>query len=204
MAEPIDMGNLDSSARRAGYGDGLLEVFAAIVLGVLALGWVANPPFVGILAAFIVLYGWKAVEKVKERITYPRIGYFQERADEPESTARGMLTFIGGAFVLVIAVVALSGGFTDAAEWRRAAPLMSGLSLSGGFWYAGDRSGLMRHRIIAGWSVVSGIGLWVLGDGASYAGVVWHLVSLAIPLALIGIWSLQKFIAAHPVQTIDG
>jgi len=204
MSESIDFGNLDRSARRAGYRDGLLEVFAAIVLSVIALAWLASPPFVGIVSAFIVLYGWKAVEKVKERVTYPRIGYFQERADEPKSTAWGMLVFIVGAFALMIVVVALSGGLSDSAEWRRAAPLVSGLTLAAGFWYAGDHSGLLRHRLISMYSVAGGIALWALGDGASYSGVVWHLTSLAVPLAAIGVWAMLRFIASHPVQAIDG
>jgi hypothetical protein len=199
MTGNVDVNEMDRRARTAGYGDGLLEIFAAIVLLTIALVWLTQPVFVGILAAFIVLYGWKVVERVKERVTYPRIGYFRERSDDPASTSRGMLVFIGGAMLLMVFAVYLSGGFNEPSEWRRAAPLLSGVSLAGGFWYAGDRSGLLRYRLIAGLSAIGGVMLWLLGSGDSYLPVAWHLVGLALPLLVLGIWSLVRFLRAHPI-----
>ena len=204
MADGVDIGDLDQRARRAGYQDGLLEIFAAVVLLVIAAAWIANPSFVGILAAFIVLYGWKAVERVKEKVTYPRIGYHKERADEPGSTGRGMLTFILGAVVVMVLAVALSGDLGDASQWRRAATLLSGITLAAGFWYASEQSGFLRHRVVSVYSVVTGFVLWVVGSGDDYSGVVWHLVGLAVPLALIGIWALIRFTRQHPRRLLDG
>ncbi len=203
MSGNMDIGDIDRRARSAGYGDGLLEIFAAVVLSVLALGWLANPGFVGILAAFVVLYGWKVVDRIKARVTYPRIGYFRERGDDSGSTARGMLLFIGGAFLLMLLAILASGGLTDAAEWRRAAPILSGISLAGGFWYAGEQSGLVRHRVVAVLSLISGVSLWIMGSGESYAGVVWHLVGLAVPLAIMGAWGLYRFMQMHPIQDVS-
>jgi hypothetical protein len=198
----IDVGGIDRRARTAGYDDGLLEIFAATALLTIALAWIVNAAFVGIAAAFVVLLGWKAFDRAKALITYPRIGYYRERSDEPKRTARGILLFIGGAFLLMVLVILISGGLADPTEWRRAAPLMSGISLAGGFWYTADRSGLLRYRLIAGLSVVSGVLLWWFGSGESYVGVVWHLVILSVPLALVGIWSLARFIRTHPVQEL--
>ncbi len=203
MAGDMDIAELDRRARTAGYADGLLELFASAVLLTLALGWIANPGFVGILAAFVVLYGWKAVERIKARVTYPRIGYFRERADDPETTARGILLYIGGALVLVVGVVWLSGDIADPAEWRRAAPLLSGISLAGGFWYLGEQSGLVRHRLVAAGSVLGGVALWLFGSGNDYSGVVLHLIGLAVPLSLLGAWSLWHFLRSHPVRQTE-
>lgn len=202
MAGGIDIGGIDRRARTAGYRDGLLEIFAALVLLTIALAWVVNPGFVGIVAAFIVLYGWKVVDRVKQRVTYPRIGYYRERAEEPKSTARGMLLFMGGAFLLMIIAIVTTGSISDSADWRRAAPLLSGISLAAGFWYAGDNSGLLRHRFIAAWALVSGALLWLFGSGEDYSGVVWHLLGLAAPLAVLGIWGLQRFMRTHPIQDL--
>jgi hypothetical protein len=200
MGDDIDIGAIDRRARAAGYGDGLLELFAAAVLGSLALGWIANPAFVGILAALVAIYGWRVVERVKQRVTYPRIGYHKERPDDARSTSRGMLSFIAGAFALMAVVVLVFGDVTDAADWRRAAPLVSGLTLAAGFWYAGAKSGLLRHRLIAAWSVGSGVLLWWFGTGASYATVAIHLGALALPLAVIGTIGLVRFIRDHPIR----
>lgn len=200
MADGIDIGSIDRRARSAGYGDGLLEIFASVVLFLIALSWLGDPAFVGILAALVAIYGWKVVERVKERVVYPRVGYYKERSDDAKETSRGMLIFIGGAFLLMVLAILIFGNITDASEWRRAAPLLSGLTLAGGFWYAGDKSGLIRYRLISAWSVISGGLLWWFGSGASYSTIVWHLVGVAVPLALIGIWSLLQFLRTHPIQ----
>lgn len=194
----LDFEALDKRARAAGYGDGLLEIFAAIILLVLALGWAVSPGLIGVLAALIVLYGWKLVERIRARVTYPRIGYFRERSDDVGATARGMLLFIGGALAVMVLVVWLAGGLGDVREWRRAAPLLSGISLAGGFWYAGGRSGFAHYRFIAVVSVVVGVLLWMLGKGDSYAFVAWHLAAVGVPLAVIGVWSLVRFVRSHP------
>lgn len=200
VTDGIDIGSIDRQARSAGYGDGLLEIFASVVLTLIAVSWLGNPAFVSILAAFVAIYGWKVVERVKESVVYPRVGYHKERSEDAKETSRGMLMFIGGALLLMALAVLLFGDVTDASEWRRAAPLLSGLTLAGGFWYAGDKSGMLRYRLVSAWSAVSGVLLWWFGSGDSYSGVVWHLIGLAVPLAVIGVWSLMVFLRTHPVQ----
>jgi hypothetical protein len=200
MGGNVGLPDIDRRARTAGYADGLLDLFAAAVLTVLAVGWVVNPGMIGILAAVFVLYGWKLVERVKERITYPRIGYFREKADDQSTNARGMLLFIAGAVAVMVLAVWLAGDLTDSAQWRRAAPLVSGISLAAGFWYAGKKSELLRYRWIAALSLMSGIALWALGSGQSYSAMVWHLLGLAVPLAVTGTWSLVRFVRSHPVR----
>ena len=200
MTNGFDTNRIERQARAASFQDGLMELFAAVVLVMIAIAWVASPAFVGIVAAFVVLYGWRVVEKLKRRITYPRIGYYQEKAEDAGTTARGMLTFIAGAVALMVAAVAIYGDLTNAADWRKAAPLLSGMSLAGGFWYAGDRSGLVRHRVIAGYSVVTGVLLWAFSSGDTYEPVVWHLLGLALPLSAIGASALEHFIRTHPLR----
>ena len=197
MTNSIDTNEIERRARAASYQDGLTELFAAVVLVTIAIAWVASPSFVGIVAAFVVLYGWRLVERVKRRITYPRIGYYQERSEDPAATGRGVLLFLACAIGVVIAAVAIFGDLAEPSEWRRAAPLLSGLSLAGGFWYAGDRSGLIRHRVISIYSVATGVMLWVFASGATYEPVVWHLIGLALPLAAIGTWALEHFLRTH-------
>lgn len=200
MSARFDADEVRKSAIAATYSDGLIELFTALVLLVIAVAWAASPAFVGIFAAFIVLYGWKVVELVRQRITYPRLGYFRERPEQPAETARGILTFMAAAFVLMVIAIAVGGGITEASEWRRAASLFSGLTLAGAFWYVGDRSGLIRHRFVAAFSVVTGVGLWLVGSGETYEGVIWHLLGLVLLLGAIGTWALVHFLRTNPVH----
>ena len=200
MSNSPNTHQIEQRVRTVTYSDGLTELFAAAVLLVMALLWISTPAFVGIAAAFIVLFGWKLVEKAKERITYPRLGYFQEQSEEPGETARGILVFCSVAFAAVIALIAITGGITESAEWRRAAPLLSGLTLVGAFWYLADRSGLMRHRILAIYSVATGLVIWLFTSGADYEGMVWHLLGMVLLLGAMGTWGLVHFVRTHPVQ----
>lgn len=197
MTSEFDTEDIERRARAVSFEDGLMEIFAAAVLVIIAIAWVASPSFVGIVAAFIVLYGWRLVERVKRRITYPRIGYYQERSEDAAATGRGILIFLACAIGVTIAAIAVFGDLTEASEWRRAAPLASGLSLAGGFWYAGDRSGLIRHKALAVYSVITGVMLWAFSSGATYEPVVWHLLGMALPLAAIGTWALEHFLRTH-------
>lgn len=200
MSSNPDTHQIEQSVRTATYRDGLTELFAAAVLLAMALLWISTPAMIGIAAAFVVLYGWKLVEKAKQRVTYPRLGYFRERSETPRDTARGILVFCALAAAAVVALVAVSGGISQAAEWRRAAPLLSGLTLAGAFWYLGDRSGLVRHRFVAGFSVATGFIVWALSSGADYEGMVWHLLGMVMVLGALGTWGLIHFIRTHPVQ----
>ena len=204
MTGDIDIDSIDRKARAAGYEDGLLELFASVVLLVLAIGWLTTPGMVGIPAALVAVFGWRGVDRVKERVTYPRIGFHRERPDDAKETSRGMLLFMGGAFALMALVVLLSGDLGDVSEWRRAASLFSGITLAAGFWYSADKSGLLRLRLVAAWSVLSGVLLWWFGSGETYSGVAWHLIGMALPLAAIGVWVLLRFLREHPTPPANG
>ena len=103
MANSFDTNQIERRARAASFEDGLMEIFAALVLTTIAVAWVASPSFVGIVAAFVALYGWRLVEKAKRRITYPRIGYYQERSEDAAATGRGMLIFLACAIGVMAA-----------------------------------------------------------------------------------------------------
>lgn len=200
MANRYDPDDIERRTLAAGFQDGLIDLFGAAVLVSIALMWAVSPVFVGVLSALVVLYGWRAVEKVKERITYPRLGYFRERPEEPRTTGGGILIFLAVSVAIMVTTVAVFGDLTEAASWRRAAPLLSGLSLAGGFWYTARRSGFLRHRLAAAFSVVTGVVLWATGSGADYRSVVWHLLGLSALLTVSGGWGLARFLRTHPVQ----
>ena len=200
MSNRFDAGEIEHRTRASIYRDGLTELFAAAVLLSIELAWATTPAFVGILAAFIVLYGWKLVERVRERITYPRLGYFRERSEDAAATGRGILSFVAVALILMVLGIVATGDIGDASEWRRAAPLLSGMTLAGAFWYMADRSGLRRHRFVAVYSVATGIWLWVVGSGESYEAVIWHLLGLVLVLGAMGTWALVHFLRTYPIH----
>jgi hypothetical protein len=206
MAHRFDIDAVEQRARSAGYRDGLTELFAATVMLTFALLWLTGPWAIGIAAAFVVIFGWKVVLRIKERVTYPRIGYSGDRPDGEAANPRGMLATMGAAALISMIVVAVVGGLDDASAWRRVAPLFSGLAFSGGFWYLGERSGFIRHRLLAVASVATGILFWAVGDGADYTTMAYQLGTMGAILAATGVAALVAFLRRHPApgEVSDG
>ena len=95
------------------FEDGLLEIVLGglfLLLGVtFSIEGISDPGTLarrlsGIFALLIMVFGSIAarpiIRRLKERITYPRLGYFRERSEDAATTGRGVLTFIGIAFGL--------------------------------------------------------------------------------------------------------
>jgi hypothetical protein len=198
MTPEFDLNRIERSARSAGYRDGLMEIYAAGVFFSLAAVWMIGPYLVGVAAALIILFFPKLVQRGKAAITYPRIGYSGERVDEAASTGRGMLVFMGISLAIAVVVVALTGGLGDVDSWRRAAPLFFGLAFSGGFWYAGEKSGLVRHRLIAVGSIALGIAFWWMSDGADYTGVAVFMAAMGAIILAVGLIALTTFVRRNP------
>jgi hypothetical protein len=203
VPDQFDLSSLERKARSADHRDGLTELYAAGVFFVFALTWLAGPEFVGIAAVASIMFFPKLVARSKQRITYPRIGYSADVADDSKATARGMLLFIAGAVLLMIAAVWAFGDITDAADWRRAAPLLAGLAFSGGFWFTADKSGLFRYRVLAVASSTVGVTAWALSEGKDYEPVGYYLLTMGVLLLVVGVAALVGFMRRNPVHDED-
>ncbi|NOY55412.1 MAG: hypothetical protein GXP34_05425 [Actinobacteria bacterium] len=198
MSNRMDLDAIERSARAAGYQDGLMELLAAVVMLGLALTWAVGPELVAIVVVPVTVFGWKVVFRFKEKVTYPRIGYSGDRPDPSPPSARGMLLFLGLGFGITVAVIAISGELGNPGDWWRAAALLAGLSFAAGFWFAGRRSGLLRHRLLAVASVLTGILYWAIGSGAGYRPVAWQLATMGTLLLITGTVALVTFLRRNP------
>ena len=200
MELPIDPDAVERSARRADYRDGLLELFAAALMATLAAGWAFQPGIVGLLSLPFIFFGWKVMAKLKERITYPRIGYSGYNPERQQTSAKGMLGFFALAIAIVIVMILVFGESSIYNELRRAAPLFSGLAFAGGFRYLAEKSGMARHHLLVVASVVTGWAVWWQDDGNDYSAMPVFLLIMAAFLFVMGVASLAAFLMRNPAH----
>ena len=200
MELPIDPDAVERSARRADYRDGLLELFAAVLMATLAAGWALQPGIVGLLSLPFIFFGWKVINIAKERITYPRIGYSGYNPERQQTNAKGMLGFIALAIAIVTAMILVFGESSIANELRRAAPLFSGIAFAGGFRYLAEKSGMVRHHLLVVASVLAGLAVWWRDDGDDYSAMPIFLLIMAAFLLVMGVASLAIFLMRNPAH----
>ncbi len=114
-----------------------------------------------------------------------------------------MLLFIGAAILVSVGSVLIAGDITDAAEWRRSAPLLAGLAFTGGFWFTADKSGLLRYRAMAVASMATGLVLWAVGEGRNYDPVGYYLLAMGGFMLVAGAAALIRFLRRNPVLDDD-
>ena len=122
----------------------------------------------------------------------------------PEQRAFGLfgneaVFFMLGVFLLVAAVLTVTGHLTDNLAWRRAAPALGGMLFAGGFLYLAQRSRLWRHYLLATASASVGLLMtWPL-VAEPYGNLrVWALLMALLSLAM-GAYVLRRFVREHPI-----
>ncbi len=198
MTPPQDLDRLSATARAADHRDGLVELMVALLILFLAGSWEVAPSMAGLISLPFIFFGWKAISWAKERITYPRIGYSGVREDPEQVRPAKFLLFFAILGLGVVVVIWAIGGLGESAEWQRATALFSGVAFGAGLWALGDRSGLLRHRLLAASSVALGTWAWWTGEGLGYDVMVRFLLPLGGVVLLSGLGALIVFVATHP------
>ena len=153
------------------YIDGLSEMAAGLLFVLIALLYYSVTLFpedssapnwlLGIgQPVLILLAGWglrKAVNALKERVTYPRTGYVEYR--RPKGNRRWpRLILLGLVSGLVAALVALLAGRLSS----RLIPLLIGIILSAYLVYISSSTGVSRLYINAAFTFVIGLSVTLL------------------------------------------
>lgn len=192
---------IELEALRAYYQDGLME----LLMGVLLL-FAGGLFYVGSqLVIFVVLWIFlmKPVwEWLKQRITYPRIGYVNFPVD-PEAgkgILKALLIFFLVMAVILVGLSLLLGSERGLDLWlQRVIPALVGVLLACGPIYAAQTYGLKHWYGLAALFVVSGLVVPFLADGSVYTKIAIQISIVGIVSLLIGLGLLVNFIRTHPV-----
>lgn len=182
--------NYDNAALRARqywYTDGFNEMAFGTICGVLGLYFLTQTLLSGdsllrtlLEAGFIVIVGGTgllagtAVNKLKQRLTYPRTGYVAYRKG-PKSRRLlmvGLTAAVSGGLAAVFAILPV---------WQAWMPLASAGIIGAAWVFVGIQSGLARFFVLAMVSLLAGAGLAFSGlENIPALGVYYLLMAVAL------------------------
>jgi len=209
MSSEIELKRLEQRAFRDANQDGLMEILMGAVFSVASLAWLSPAP--AWMPGLFVIFGPLALEALRKRFTYPRIGYVRLRQEPPKrpllgvrSVPLGMAVYVLivlGAWVLLLAA---AGDVRDASLWRKWCPTLLALMLTGGFIYLADKSGRIW---VYGWIVFSialGVACSLLNFQRSYAAVSAYCLVMAVVFLPCGLVKFVRFLRNHPIRVEEG
>ncbi len=199
MTDPVD--DTVRRVHRYLYEDGLIEIGVGILFIVVGLGLIAFVAIqdntimgvtliAGLLALSIggALFTKRALEVIKERVTYPKTGYVSYRSDE---TNRGRWLAPVAAMLLLILSLFLPKELTRISSMIGALMFVIICSL-------GYRLRLRRFYAIGSIALLAGASASLLFlDEALGAGITFSVAGLA--LLVSGALTLSTYLRRHPM-----
>ncbi len=148
----------------------------------------ASPPLIGLIGLGVPLLGW-SINKLKNRVSYPRTGYAMPRVPR--------------YLYPILAVGLLLINILDTFFWNSSLGLLWTQPVSLGLitaclllWIGG---GLTRFYYLAAAAFLLGVGLTWYGVGM-YLGVVIHSALLGLLLMASGAVTLRRYLKEHRTE----
>lgn len=201
MARKINLKKMEKKSWRYSMQDGLIEVLLGFLLlgsGILLPSGLAS--FAGIYAVFFVIFGISALEIVRKRFTYPRIGRVKVLEDEPNKTAMGIFIYMFIVVVIMAAVLFVVFGGINADIVYRSTPIFFALMLLGAMTYSHGKSGSQRFYVYAIISLIGAPVFSIIDFGAKLANIGYYLLFIGSLFILIGMTIFVRFLQKYPKQ----
>ena len=200
MSEKINLKKMEQNAYKLVNQDGLMELLMGAILFVVSStfgGASSLSPFLAIYVIFIK----KIVEGFKKRYTYPRIGYLKLPEDDSKNIGIGILTYMGGVMLALVAFIYLVYGGLSGALFYKWLPLLIGLIFFGGLQYhyskSGDKMVLLYIAVALGAGVI-----FSLLEFTEKTGAQFYTLFLSGVFIVAGVYRFQKFRRDNPIQSI--
>ncbi|MDF1538250.1 MAG: hypothetical protein P1Q69_05060 [Candidatus Thorarchaeota archaeon] len=212
LSEDTELVELEQKAFKESIQDGLNIMTMGMILFVFAVGYSAPyisevlPLHVGVwvnlllLLLFIPIFLLVTGNRLKERFTYPRIGYVKPRNVEPRHQA-AMILSIALGFIVIIAFTFLSFGpsFDNIEMAYRFMPLYFGLAMVIPSILFVRKTGNLIYSLLGILMGITGFAFVVTDFGEPRLGFVLYMLLWSSILTLVGLVLFVRFIKTYPV-----
>ena len=162
-------------------------------------GLAAQIPLVIPFLAILVIFGPKAVERLRERYTYPRTGYVKLRVDDSKEMGKGIIGFLFITFLVPIAfVISMIAADMTLAMIFRWLPFTFGSIMIGPSLYLVDVTGSRTYYLFGIPAAIIGLLTSLLVD-QGLAGLQYFLMGWSIVIVLVGFVLFMRFIGRYPL-----
>jgi len=179
-----------------------MEMMAGITLMICSV-FVSNPSLITLIFIPVFLLA-PGLEWLRQRHTYPRVGYARPAELQPARHARGALIFTLAVFSIYALALMGFGVANDVTYWRRWAPALAAAICCGGFLFVASQSGLARHYAYILASLGGGLIFSLIRFERPYQNVHMFLLSLGILIFVSGALIFLRFLHRHPQHGMEG
>ncbi len=200
MSENVDLKQLERRVYSESLQDGIMEIlmgFLLVLCGVVMADPKMGGAFIGLYVIGLVMFP-RALEALKRRFTYTRLGKAVLHEEEPKPLVGGIFLYILAAGVLVALGLALLGRLTTA-EWYRWLPVWIGLCLVGAMTHLYSKSGSPRFVVYGVVAVGAGFAVGLLRLPGRMDNIAIYLMCMGALFAVVGAVMLIRFLRSHPV-----
>ncbi len=189
MAENLDLKEIEQKTHRQSQQDGLMELVTGMCL--LAMSTRLISPILIVMFPISMLAFRPALEALRRRFTYPRIGYVKLIPDKPKDVIAAIAIVTLTVVVAMAVAFALLADVRDFDLWLKWVPLWGGTVLAGMFSSFGSKSRCPRYYVFAVWSLMSGLLLSIQNFEAVETGTLLYFLVMGL---LLVPWGLVVFI----------
>jgi hypothetical protein len=210
MSDNADILELEQETYRYSTQDGLAEIHIGLGLIILAcvievLDYSSYDVFCwyGIFFLLIV-FRTPILEKLRRKVTYPRIGYVKIRQDEPSQPLMvvlfSVLTIsVGVSLALVIIPSDISFYY---ALWKYS-PVSIGVVMILRSFFLVEKTGDRRYFAFGLLTVTTGLFFALLEFEPPRAGPVLYVLGWGVVIILVGLTTFIRFIRKYPIIDPD-
>jgi len=203
MTNDNDLKDIEQDVFRDTMRDGLIEILAGFLL-ILLPAIIYQPSFIAFFVAFYIILLPQMIEPIRQKYTYPRIGYVKPRVHEIDLNPKAFLILLV-AIVLFggIATLLMTGNVLDIVNWLKMIPFMMGMFMLGPSSYLVEKTGLKTYWVFGAATTVLGLLISyltiIIPPQGLYDGVIAFSMMLGAGLLVMGIITYVRFTRNNPV-----
>jgi len=210
MSDNADILELEQETYRYSMQDGLAEIFAG--LGLITIAWmiesrdIRSYGFFSSPVIFILLIVFRTpiLEKLRRKVTYPRIGYVKVHQDEISPPVMVLLLF--AITIIAVAPLALmvipSDQFFYDTLWTLSLVSTGMMMIAASFSFV-ERTGDRRYFAFGVLGMTTGLIFALLEFEPPMAGPVLYLLGWGIVITLVSLTTFIRFIRKYPIIDPD-
>ena len=190
--------------------DGLAEIFVG--LGLIIIAWIIESRDIssyGFLASpviflLMIVFRPPILEKVRRKVTYPRIGYVKVHQDEPSPPVMVVLFF--AITIVAVAPLALmvipSDQFFYDTLWTLSLVSTGMMMIAASFSFV-ERTGDRRYFAFGLLGMTTGLIFALLEFEPPMAGPVLYVLGWGVVITLVSLTTFIRFIRKYPIIDPD-
>jgi hypothetical protein len=197
MTKKINLKEMEKEAFRDSNQDGFMEIVFGVIFFSIA-GYI-NTKDIPILLILLPIFGPIWMQIIRNKFTYPRIGYARPSKKMARQIICVLFIYIFIVLFMVFIFPFISNNW-DLSLWNKWSPVFYGLITTGTFLYLGYRVGIIRYYIFATLSVIGLLSAFFIEFETLERGLEMYFLSMSGVMLIAGFVLFFIFLQRHELS----